>query len=186
MPCPMKVIRLRKNRDRIFFDRWYVKRETYAKYFYFTLLCLAFCSYSLINGAIHKEEIKPKFQHMKKVIKQQSLIPQAYADVVPTATPEPQDTYDIVKTVFINRFGADQWSNADAVIQMESSWNPWAVNASSGSCGLGQSLPCSKVLSYAGSLDNIQGQAEWMADYIANRYGTPYSAYIHELNYHWY
>lgn len=54
----------------------------------------------------------------------------------------------------------------------ESSNNPHAINASSGACGLGQALPCSKLLNACGSLDNVQCQIDWFTQYAVARYGS--------------
>lgn len=37
------------------------------------------------------------------------------------------------------------WGYVDYIVTRESGWNPNAMNASSGACGLVQALPCSKV-----------------------------------------
>lgn len=74
----------------------------------------------------------------------------------------------------------------DWIISKESGGNPYAVNASSGACGLGQSLPCSKVLNACGSLSNVQCQIEWVRNYTISRYGSPYNAYIFWTQNHWY
>ena len=80
------------------------------------------------------------------------------------------------------------WNYADwqILIHKESSWNTHAVNKSSGACGLAQALPCQKMLNVIGTLDNYQGQIDWMADYLQNRYGNPTNALNHHLNVGWY
>jgi cell division protein FtsB len=74
----------------------------------------------------------------------------------------------------------------DWIISKESGGNSYAVNASSGACGLGQSLPCSKVLNACGSLSNVQCQIDWVHNYTIARYGSPYNAYIFWTQNHWY
>lgn len=80
------------------------------------------------------------------------------------------------------------WNYADwqILIHKESSWNTHAVNKSSGACGLAQALPCSKMLGQIGTLDNYQGQIDWMTGYLENRYGNPTNALHHHLNVGWY
>jgi membrane-bound lytic murein transglycosylase MltF len=78
-----------------------------------------------------------------------------------------------VKLVFDAEFGESEWGAADFIIQKESRWNPYAINSTSGACGFAQSLPCSKLLNRCKSLENIKCQAEWMRDYIKNRFLTP-------------
>jgi len=74
----------------------------------------------------------------------------------------------------------------DLLVQAESGGNFYAVNKSSGACGLPQALPCSKMLNVIGSLDNHQGQIEWMKSYIKERYGSPEAAWSHHQRYGWY
>lgn len=63
-------------------------------------------------------------------------------------------------------------AEAKAFIYMkESGNNPLAVNRSSGACGLGQSLPCAKVLSSCPDM-NYQCQDAWFTNYMQSRYGT--------------
>lgn len=88
--------------------------------------------------------------------------------------------------MFDAEFGESEWWFVDFIIQKESRWNPHAVNSTSGACGYAQSLPCSKLLNRCGSLDNIRCQAEWMKDYIKNRYRIPSVGYSYWLEHNWY
>lgn len=60
------------------------------------------------------------------------------------------------------------WAAADYIVSQESGWNPNAVNASSGACGLAQALPCSKV---PGNPLNPVDSLRWMNGYVNGRYG---------------
>lgn len=61
-------------------------------------------------------------------------------------------------------------SGAKAFIyQHESGNNPGAINASSGACGLGQALPCSKMPC---SLSDYACQDNFFTQYMLSRYGT--------------
>lgn len=72
---------------------------------------------------------------------------------------------------------------ADWLINKESSWNPNAVNPSSGACGLAQALPCSKL---GPNWNDTQTALTWMSTYVKNRYGTWYAAVqFHKAN-NWY
>lgn len=73
----------------------------------------------------------------------------------------------------MDAFGENQWPAMEAIINRESGFNPYAVNKSSGACGLLQANPCSKLPC---TLDNIVCQANWGVDYVRNRYETPVSA----------
>lgn len=55
------------------------------------------------------------------------------------------------------------------IYQKESGNRPDAINASSGACGLGQALPCSKM---GCSLSDYACQDAWFTNYMLNRYGS--------------
>jgi hypothetical protein len=79
-----------------------------------------------------------------------------------------------------------QWSCLDDLWQQESSWLYDAENAS-GAYGIPQSLPASKMAS-AGSdyLTDPDTQIRWGLGYITDVYGTPCSAWDHEVDDGWY
>lgn len=99
-----------------------------------------------------------------------------------------QTVKDRVRIVAKYAFGDEYWPALERLITNESGWNPYAMNKSSGACGLFQALPCSKVITQAGSLDNVEGQAEWGIQYIKGRYGDPNRALEFWLSQspHWY
>lgn len=89
-------------------------------------------------------------------------------------------------TATANRFGSSQVSAMRTLMSEESGLNPYVINPTSGACGIPQALPCSKLLTVIGSLDNVSGQIEWLLGYVANRYGTPSNALaFHRVN-NWY
>ena len=73
------------------------------------------------------------------------------------------------------------------IVNHESGWNANAVNKSSGSCGLPQALPCSKMAS-AGSdyRTNYKTQLKWLMGYIKGRYKSPSNAWNFWQKHHWY
>lgn len=73
------------------------------------------------------------------------------------------------------------------IVSRESTWNPLAVNASSGAYGLVQALPGSKMAS-AGSdwRTNPATQIKWGLDYMNSRYGSPCGAWSFWQTHHWY
>ena len=81
----------------------------------------------------------------------------------------------------IEQWGDHEWEAFNTVVHKESSWNPNAINPSSGACGLPQALPCSKL----GTKDPIR-QLDWMVDYINRRYGTPTKSLEFHLINNWY
>lgn len=79
------------------------------------------------------------------------------------------------------------WSESDfaALVTLwnrESSWNPNAVNRSSGACGIPQALPCSKIPNPG----DWKSQVDWGLNYIAGRYGSPTQALSHSNSVGWY
>lgn len=114
----------------------------------------------------------------------------AGGDVKPATAGDHKKYQDYARSQF-TRFGwedSESGSNFQALIRLwtqESGWNPGAVNASSGACGIVQALPCSKIGSPAQQKD-YKAQIDWGLVYIKNRYGTPVGAWRHEVSYHWY
>ena len=69
----------------------------------------------------------------------------------------------------------------------ESGWNPNAVNKRSGSCGIPQSLPCSKMaVEGTDYKTNYRTQIRWGLKYIAWRYSSPSEAWSHSQWRGWY
>lgn len=77
----------------------------------------------------------------------------------------------------------ESWGYADFMVTRESGWNPNAMNASSGACGLAQALPCSKVP--GNPLDPVNS-LNWMNGYVNGRYGGWEGAYNFWQQNHWY
>ncbi|GGO81148.1 transglycosylase SLT domain-containing protein [Wenjunlia tyrosinilytica] len=73
------------------------------------------------------------------------------------------------------------------IVEHESGWDHTATNPSSGSYGLVQALPASKMAS-AGSdwKTNPATQIKWGVDYMEDRYGSPCGAWSFWQNHHWY
>jgi hypothetical protein len=69
-------------------------------------------------------------------------------------------------------------------VTAESSWNPKAVNPSSGAYGIPQILPSAHP--GVNLQNNPQGQIRWLLNYIKGRYGTPQDAYQFKSNKGWY
>ncbi|MCG6495401.1 transglycosylase SLT domain-containing protein [Kitasatospora sp. A2-31] len=73
------------------------------------------------------------------------------------------------------------------IVSHESSWNPRAVNASSGAYGLVQALPGSKMASAGADWrTNPATQIKWGLDYMNSRYGSPCAAWSFWQSHHWY
>ncbi|MEU1283310.1 transglycosylase SLT domain-containing protein [Kitasatospora sp. NPDC005856] len=73
------------------------------------------------------------------------------------------------------------------IVFRESSWNPLAVNASSGAYGLVQALPGSKMASAGADWrTNPATQIKWGLNYMNTRYGSPCAAWSFWQGHHWY
>lgn len=66
-------------------------------------------------------------------------------------------------------FGSE-WRYAAELISREASFNKFAINPTSGACGLAQALPCTKLTKKC-ALEDEQCQLNWIKDYCNNRYG---------------
>lgn len=76
-----------------------------------------------------------------------------------------------------------QWQYVDYIVSKESSWNPNAVNKSSGACGLAQALPCSKI---GANWNDPVVALKWQYNYVNARYGGYAGAYNFWLKNKWY
>ena len=79
--------------------------------------------------------------------------------------------------------GISDQGSASELIRRESNCNPYSVNNSSGACGIGQALPCSKT-----GCDMGDGACQiiWMNQYVIGRYGSWAAALQHSSQYGWY
>lgn len=71
----------------------------------------------------------------------------------------------------------DDWTCVAELLSRESAFNPGAINPSSGACGLGQALPCSKM---ACELSDVDCQLKWVESYVLRRYGS----FKESINFH--
>ncbi|MEU0545707.1 transglycosylase SLT domain-containing protein [Nocardia sp. NPDC005978] len=75
----------------------------------------------------------------------------------------------------------------DQIITMESSWQIFAVNPSSGAYGLPQALPADKMATEGPDwLFNPLTQLRWAYRYMNSRYGSPAAAWEFWQANHWY
>lgn len=85
--------------------------------------------------------------------------------------------------------GVPNSAAANYLIDQESGCNPRAVNPTSGACGIGQSLPCSKmgpVNPDGTSAASPAEQMEWMHNYVIGRYGSWEAAAAYHRSNNWY
>jgi hypothetical protein len=101
----------------------------------------------------------------------------------PTPVPKPQVTgtkYDWLRQAGVPE---SDWQYADYIVSREASWNPNALNKSSGACSLAQALPCSKI---KGDWRDPIVALKWQYQYVTSRYGSYYQAYQFWKVNHWY
>lgn len=84
-------------------------------------------------------------------------------------------------------WGEDDYYAIVMIVNHESSWRPNAVNKKSGSCGLFQAYPCSKMAKYGKDYrTNYKTQMKFGFEYIKARYGNPQSAWAFWQKNHWF
>lgn len=144
--------------------------------------------YSTIRIADAKSEmLYPTYENMPKAViwtKEKEVIKYVAVDVPYTLSARAQKCIRNNPEVAakIKNLYSD-WPSATELICKESSFNPQAINRSSGACGLHQALPCSKMNC---SLDDVDCQLDWGKNYIASRYGTVTKALEFHLKNGWY
>ena len=82
-------------------------------------------------------------------------------------------------------FGADQFGCLDALYVSESNWRVHADNPTSSAYGIPQALTQTHDLP-AGYMTSAEVQIRWGLKYIADRYGTPCSAWSFKQSHNWY
>lgn len=79
--------------------------------------------------------------------------------------------------------GAANWPAAEQLIMIESSWNWWEVEPTTGACGLQQENPCGK----SGCAPSAQVCGlRWANEYVVSRYGNWQLALDFHLANGWY
>lgn len=79
--------------------------------------------------------------------------------------------------------GITDTTNAARLLNWESHCNPYAVNPTSGACGLAQELPCGKS---GCNLGDGACEMKWFAGYVIGRYGSMAAAVSFHLAMGWY
>jgi hypothetical protein len=84
-------------------------------------------------------------------------------------------------------FSTGEFDCLDSLWAKESGWDVYADNPSSSAYGIPQALPGEKMASAGPDwADNPATQIRWGLGYIADRYGTPCSAWSHSEANGWY
>lgn len=136
-----------------------------------------------------KEEAEAKKKAEELRIAQSKQVTSRGGTSVRTATGTKAEYQAYAKDLCINTYG---WTENDfnclvKLVEKESSWNPNAVNKSSGAAGLFQALPASKMASEGSDyMTNYKTQVKWGLKYIKNRYGTPANAWAFWQSHKWY
>ena len=79
------------------------------------------------------------------------------------------------------------YNNLVKLWNRESHWNTKSYNKRTGSCGIAQATPCSKMKKYGKDYKtNCKVQIKWGLNYIKRRYKTPTKAWKHFKKTRWY
>ncbi len=118
------------------------------------------------------ESLKENLQAKKEREAEQARIASEQAAQKPkaqaTSVPAAQISGDKHSWLAASGIPQAHWGYVDSIVTRESGWNPNAVNASSGACGLGQQLPCGK---WAGAWNDPVAALRAMNGYVNGRYG---------------
>lgn len=98
------------------------------------------------------------------------------------------DPRDIAQSMLADYgWSQSEFSCLDSLWVKESGWDPQAANPTSSAYGIPQALPGSKMASAGADWEtNPATQIEWGLGYIADRYGSPCSAWGHSQANGWY
>lgn len=141
--------------------------------------CLFALVFSMVFIALYRQDLSSTTKH--KFIS--PLPDKVYAsEIIPTPTINLSVREKIIVST-METFGSEHLEEMENLVFAESSFNPGAINPTSGSCGLFQALPCEKMDC---SLKDIDCQIKWGLSYIKARYETPTKAWKFWLNNNWY
>lgn len=132
--------------------------------------------------AVTVQQVPVTKPSVEPVLQKQAVAPNP--PVAPKPIPQPK-TYTGTKFEWLAQAGVPEsdWQYADYIVSKESSWNPSAVNKSSGACSLAQALPCSKI---PGDWRDPVNALKWQYQYVKARYGGYHGAYNFWVSHHWY
>ncbi len=105
------------------------------------------------------------------------------------STPPNQQAPQQIARNMLRSFGwtGGQFKYLDLLWEAESSWNVAAENPSTGAYGIPQAVPGSKMSAVGPDWQtDAATQIRWGLSYISAAYGSPRSAWQHEVTYGWY
>lgn len=147
-----------------------------------------------ITGIQIAKKVQKAKKKAKKVVKKKATKKKKVVKKKATKTTKYNYRYNVgeIQSYIHQKIYEYGWTENDyyAIVQIvnrESSFNPYAVNKKSGSCGLFQAYPCSKMAKYGKDYrTNYKVQVAWGTDYIKNRYKTPSNAWSFWQSHHWF
>ncbi len=146
---------------------------------------------SAVAGTAHNVAPQSVVPIVKEATPVEVKVPEPQVEVpVPEPTPVVAERPVVTqattsKTELMRQAGIPEsdYSYVDYIVTKESSWNPEALNASSGACSLVQALPCSKI---PGDWRNPVNALKWQHSYVLARYGGYAGAYTFWRANNWY
>jgi hypothetical protein len=105
------------------------------------------------------------------------------------APPQPSGSPQQTAMAMLGSYGwpSSEFSCLDSLWNVESGWNVYATNPSSGAYGIPQALPGSKMASAGPDWQSDAAtQIRWGLGYIQGTYGSPCAAWAHEQADGWY
>jgi hypothetical protein len=128
--------------------------------------------------AVDAERLKyinehPQTESPKTIVQQKKLVHPLTNEEVQPLKKVTEDPKSYIKILNDSTFGEDQWPYLEELVKRESTWNPEAVNPSSGAYGLFQANPSGGQIPPS---PDLKSQWQWGYNYIKSRYGTPQKA----------
>lgn len=135
-----------------------------------------------------KKVVKKKATKKKKVVKKKKYTKAKKVSYGKSYTYNKGEMQQFAHNlVYQYGWGEDDYYAIVMIVNHESGWRPNAVNKKSGSCGLFQAYPCSKMAKYGKDYrTNYKTQMKFGFEYIKARYQTPQKAWAFWQSHHWY
>ena len=135
------------------------------------------------QGAAARKRAAERAAAAAAAAQQQAVQQQAQPSQSSQAAPAPSGSAQQIAIGMLGSYGwsSSQFSCLDSLWNLESGWNVYASNPSSGAYGIPQALPGSKMASAGPDWQSDAAtQIRWGLGYIQAMYGSPCGAWAHE------
>ena len=145
--------------------------------FFFFIACLVLISAFTIYEFIQTHDFRSPVSFQNPVPRKEIESPVATTSaLIKQVEAEGLSLEELLEKETIKKFGISNVGFINTLVEKESSFNPLAMNKTSGACGLFHAYPCEKLLKVCSDLSDYACQINWGLSYIEDRYINPTGA----------